>query len=582
MSEYANVWPRGGLFAFSGIDGETCHSEPFVAAGTLDGIGWDFWLTPRVTFSLHLGERRLEALRGLQDFCFSDCWRCTVSAHECDGQVRGGFVDRASMTFVVDVDESAGESATLTCDAATEDRDGCRVCSGDGWWIAIREDSPTPCRRFSIAISYASEQEAVARAEAAHGSDIDEVVAARLAFYESLDVPESVWNEKRITFYKAAGVMKVNVESAQQDIPCRWTTPDRMPHRHMWLWDSAFHAVGWQHVSVSLAEDAIRAVLSKQTETGQLRLAVQPGVPPQEEQETQPPVVAWAVHDLYEHSERLEFVEEVYPALVRYVEWFETNRKRDNGLYGWSVRTDADPVRGARGGESGMDNSPRFDAIQEITAVDLSCYLAGECLALKRLARALGKRDEAAQWEERRLRIAEAVREELWDDEDRFFYDLDENGHLIPVKTTAGLMALHGRVADRDQAEALRVHMTHSHEFWTPLPLPSVSANEESYSEDMWRGPAWMNINVLLYDALKDNGFLEEAHNLAHRSMTEMARWYLNTGCIYEYYDALGDISPAELPRKGAAGTAGGTGFGVIADYHWSAAAYVYFAYETA
>ena len=44
--DYPNVWPKGGVFAFSGLDGDTPPDEPFVAVGRDDGIGWNFNLDP--------------------------------------------------------------------------------------------------------------------------------------------------------------------------------------------------------------------------------------------------------------------------------------------------------------------------------------------------------------------------------------------------------------------------------------------------------------------------------------------------------------------------------------------------------
>ncbi|MBN2311544.1 MAG: hypothetical protein JXR94_21380 [Candidatus Hydrogenedentes bacterium] len=579
MQDAANVWPQGGLFAFSGIDGDTCHAEPFVASGTPDAVGWDFWLSPRLVVRACLDGSPVAACQSPDDFWLSDCWRGAVRTDGQSGVVQGAFVDRASFTVSLEFEEGAGtpglvvEPGGRACGDAT-------VCEGERWWAAVCASAPGPVRRFGVAVSYANEEEALARAEAARDADLAGVLGDRLAFHESIEPPDSVWGENRRAYHKAASIMKVNVESAQLDIPCRWTTPDRMPHRHMWLWDSAFHSLGLQHLRQDLAEDAILAVLAKQCDDGRVRLAARPGPAERDETESQPPLLAWAVSCLFDYAGNGDFVERVYPGLVRYVEWFEANRKRENGLYGWFIRAQADPVRGARGGESGMDNSPRFDGVESMTAVDLSSYLAGEYVALEKLARALERPEEARAWRDRRLGIAGLVNELLWDDEDRFYYDLDGEDRFIPIKTVAGLTPLHGRIADRDQAEGLRLHITQNHEFWTAFPVATVSRDEEEFSKDMWRGPAWANLNVLLYHALAAYGFREEAHGLAHKVIAEIARWYVRTGCLYEYYDSLGQDAPADLPRKGAPGPAGGVGFGVIADYNWTAAAYIHLAHQ--
>ena len=266
--------------------------------------------------------------------------------------------------------------------------------------------------------------------------------------------------------------------------------------------------------------------------------------------------------------------------MVRYLEWFERNRKNENGLYGWRVRVDADPIRGARGGESGMDNSPRFDRITRMTAVDLSSYMASEYHCLAKIAHCLGKDGDVAEWRHRRNAIAGRVNELLWDDEDQFYYDLNEFGEFVAVKTTAGLMPLLGEIPDRDRAEALRMHIMNPKEFWSPAPLASVSMDEPDFSRDMWRGPMWPNVNLLLYYGLMAYGFFQEARELGRATLREIVNWYTRTGCFYEYYDSMGTLAPAELPRKGGVGEQGGVGFGVVADLHWTAAVYVHLTHE--
>jgi len=581
MEDLANVWPQGGLFAFSGVDGDTCHAEPFVAAGLKDGIGWRFWVKPRLVFRAQVGAVPLTHRRTPTDFCLSDCWHCTVLANGIEGFVEGAFVDRASMVVSMAFEGlPEGVFPDLVADADGRALGGVVVYEREGCWLAVHRAPEAAARRFGIALSYGSEDDAKDRASRACGVDVAKAIAARMAFYESVEAPESLVGNNRRAYYKALSIQKVNIESPQLDIPCRWTTPDRMPHRHMWLWDTAFHVLGLQHTRTDLAQDALRALFAKQQDDGKLLLAAQPGKPPRVEDDSQPPIVTYAVCHHCDHSMQPDFLREMYPSLVRYIEWFEANRKDDTGLYGWQVRQTDDPVRAARGGESGMDNSPRFDQVKAITAADLSSYMASEYWCLEKLARCQDKYDEADEWRRRRLAIADRVNELLWDDEDRFYYDLDEYGEFVPVKTTSGFMPLLGQIPDRDRAESLRMHLMNPNEFWAPFPVPSVSQDEPSFSDDMWRGPTWVNVNLLIYYGLMAYGFFQEARQMARATLTEITRCYLQYGCFYEYYDAMAATPPADLPRKGAPGDKGGVGFGVVADLHWTAATFVHLAHE--
>lgn len=581
MEDLANVWPTGGLFAFSGVDGETCHAEPFVAGGTRDGLGWRFWLKPRLTVMACLGATPLVHRRASIDYCLSDCWRCTTEIDELTGIVEGAFLDAASMAVAIAF-SALPEYAVpeIMVDPCGYMKGGVVIVPGEGWWVAVCAQEPELRRQFGIAISYRSEAEAVERALRARDTNMRETLQKRLAHYAAAPVPESVSGNMRRTYYKALAVQKVNVESPQAGTSCRWTTPDRMPHRHMWMWDSAFHAVGLQHVNIDLAHDALRALFLKQQPDGKLPLAVQPDGRVSEDNNTQPPIVAWAVCRLLERSLRPGFAGELYPRLIRYLDWFETNRRNEKGLYGWDVRQDDDPIRGARGGESGMDNSPRFDKLRSMTAVDLSSYLAAEYWNLEKIARVIEKHGDVDEWRNRRSRIADRVNELLWDDEDSFYYDLDEYGDYVPVKTVAGFTPLLGQIPDRDRAEALRMHLMNPNEFWSPFPVASVSQDEVSFSDDMWRGPTWANMNVLIYYGLMAYGFFQEARMLARITVQEIARCYVQHGCLYEFYDCMASKAPAELHRKGGVGEGGGVGFGVVEDLHWTAASFIHLVNE--
>ena len=53
--------------------------------------------------------------------------------------------------------------------------------------------------------------------------------------------------------------MKVNTLSKEAGIAQIWSTPDRVSHEHMWLWDSVFHSLGMNHLypRVSCYPDAL-------------------------------------------------------------------------------------------------------------------------------------------------------------------------------------------------------------------------------------------------------------------------------------------------------------------------------------
>ena len=122
-----------------------------------------------------------------------------------------------------------------------------------------------------------------------------ELKKERLAYFENL--PKCKISKYEKLYYKCLSVNKENVYSAEGEIPCRWTTPDRIPHRFMWLWDSAFHAMAFAEYNVEMAKDCIRSVLSMQEEDG--FIANMMGIYGGFSNVLQPQVLAWATWKIY-------------------------------------------------------------------------------------------------------------------------------------------------------------------------------------------------------------------------------------------------------------------------------------------
>ena len=402
--------------------------------------------------------------------------------------------------------------------------------------------------------------------ESALGTDLESVFAERLRFYENLPVPNTDDEEILRTFIKACAIMKVDVETACGEITNRWTTPDRWPHRHMWLWDSAFHSLGAQHLDPELGRDCIRAVLTRQRSDGFIPHTMAPD-PRDDSPMTQPPVIAWATWELYSLNPDRGFLKEVYPGLKAYLEWDLANMDRlGTGLLQWQFP----------GPDSGMDNSPRFDDGADFDAVDLNCFAANECQRLELMAKELGLNEDAEQWRRRNMDLIYRINERLWNDEDGFYYDRRGDGSWVEVKTVDDFLPLFSGVANSRRATVLvGDHLMNSKEFWPDFPIPSVAINESKFELDMWRGPTWINYNSLIIHGLQRYGYEELAQELTKRTVRELCRWRAERSSIYEFYDPFGKTAPQDLMRKGRVRSWPGDGIPVISDFFWSSSFFV-------
>lgn len=536
-------WGPGAIFAFSGLNGENTYSGSLAGILSADRIGVRFPTQGRFELAY--------CLDGVQDIVFqavtSDLIRARLTRAE-------GSHARLVMLFIAQ-DTITGLSPDCAPVRLFFEEDAQEQQTGCEKTYALREGFLALTRRahrcgskYALAWSKISRDDALEKARAGLHTEIRPLVQQRLAFYESLPVPvtESGDRAERL-YYKCFSVMKSQVYTPEGLFTTRWTTPDRLPHRRLWLWDSVFHALGNCHISASLAEDTIRAVLSLQRADGFIpHMASPDGC----SAITQPPVLAWGIYRLYTQVGNISFLRETYGALNRYMEWLRLNRDTDlNELYEWEINPGNERCRCD---ECGMDNSPRFDNVEEMDCVDFSCYMANEARHLARIARALGLVDDEVHWNARFLRIRDAVNRFLWDEKDGYYYDRPVGGGTLrKVRAISSFLPLFAGVCPPDRARRLVQHLTNRREFNTPLPIPSVALDDPSFGTDMWRGPVWINFNYMIACGLEEYGYGAVARNIVHRTIDAAAFWYAQDGVVYEFYDGLGRLSPSHLSRKG-------------------------------
>jgi len=407
-------------------------------------------------------------------------------------------------------------------------------------------------------------------------ADINAAIAERRRWLESRHVPHGLTELKRRTLFKALSQMKTQVYASEAMIRHHWTTPDRWPHRAMWLWDSVFHAIGWRHLDPGLAQEMISAVLDIQRQDG---FIPHMGSPEGVSNITQPPVLALGVKLVNDIQPNRDWIEEIYPKLTACVEWDLINRDSDGaGLVEWAIEGDPN----CRSGESGMDNSPRFDTATQLDAVDFNSFLALESELLAHFARILERPDETEKWQKTNRRLCDLINKRLWNEEIGFYVDYDVTSNTPSlVLASSGFMPLICGAASREQAERLAEHLKDPEMFGTPLPVPSIAAKDiEHYSKDMWRGPVWVNLNWLISYGFERYGMQDMADEIRGKTMAEIEKFCAKYGSIFEFYDDRREVDPPHLRRKGKCAPKKSPYHQVLFDYGWTATLYVDMVYD--
>lgn len=401
---------------------------------------------------------------------------------------------------------------------------------------------------------------------------IEDVITARRAWLEQRKLPATLSRAQTRCVYKALSQIKTMVYSPEPPFARRFTTPDRWPHRGTWLWDSAFHAAGIRHVDIALARDTVRAVLDGQRDDGFVPCRCDPSG--QSPHATQPPLLTMAVDLLQQMEPDTEWLAEIYPRLSAYIEWDLRNRDSDgHGLLEWLI--EGDPR--CRSGESGMDNSPRFDDAVQLDAPDFNAFVAHECELLAGFADELGKADEATRWRSEHSRLCELINGRLWNAEHGLYVDYDvKRQRRSNVLASAGFLPLICGAPSPEQARRLADTLADPSLFGTPLPVPSIAARDTAhYEKDMWRGPVWVNVNWLIARGFERYGMLEQAAMIREQTTAEIERCVESHGTFFEFYDDRREVDPPRLHRKGCCAPERSPFHQVFFDYGWTATLYL-------
>ncbi len=349
-------------------------------------------------------------------------------------------------------------------------------------------------------------------------------------------------------------------EGSRDGVAFAYTAPSSGRYPWQWYWDSCFSAIAWRRFDPARARAELESLLAAAESDGFIGHTIFWAAPADRVRSIfynfrsrsdpmtrtiQPPLLAWAWRIAVGDPAAV-------PAIARHHDRVEDDRGLDGDGLLWIIQPD----------ESGLDASPKFDSawgwhadglpgfpllvrrnraldfdIRRVTAAGGPIVCGTATNVLHNLSRlALGKSS-----------ITEAILDRLYDERTGLFHQLvrpslgrhGERRH--PVLTWAALSPL--ALPDLPEPIGRRLveqYLLDPKRFWLPVPPPSVSASDPSFSRRdrflflrrYWRGPTWINAAWLLWLGLVRLGYAEEARTMASRVSATVAREGLR-----EYYD---------------------------------------------
>lgn len=546
-------WGYGQLFGFSALDGPNRYYEDVILMTMKKKFEFRFEFRPHYA-KLYFPFKSLLTI----DYLMSD-FAC---GHSKEGEVILTFADNDTLVGYSPVLPVLKGEIKLK---ESVNR-GVNIYQIDNRFFGVKAKKEGNLYKFVIHHSF-SHTEARSGANYYLGNaDVKELLVKRIDYYKKM--PKCLDKKYEALYYKALSVNKVNIHSPEGKIDLMWTTPDRVPHRHMWMWDSAFHAMALSTYNLPLAKEILLAMLKQTREDGFMPHMANPT---DSSDVTQPCVMSFAVNELYKIDHDKEYLKTCIPYLEKYLSYDLVNRDRNNnGLLEWKTEPDYEECKC---GESGLDNSPRFDFDEEMDCIDFSSYFALDTRILSGIYREIGDEKNANKWEKISQNVSQKINNLLWDENDGVYYDRLFSCKLTHVLTPSSFLPMFANISTKEQAEKMVKVLTDETLLWSKVPVSTISQKDPRFSNDMWRGGVWVNINYFIIKGLMNYGYTDLAEKLRTATLDMVNKWYKKTGCIFEFFDPKDETSPFMCHRKGEPTKTPDYRKHVhsITDYNWSA-----------
>ncbi len=324
--------------------------------------------------------------------------------------------------------------------------------------------------------------------------------------------------------------------------------PNAATYPHLWLWDSCFHAVIWAHLGDDRALRELAAVLDGQLPGGLVPHMRYGGAPPDTwlgplpatSSLAQPPMYGHAIKVLHAHG--ISVPAETLARARRGLDWLWSQRRSDLDLIyvvhpweagndhsprwdGWgapgTTRDDYDRAARTAWNKARMhDLSFHDDGAAAWSSTFVACPAAFNAYVAFNMAELAEVLDDP-ELAERARRIAAAMDEHLWDEEQSLWADLAVVGGTDPLARTPISDGVMGALVTTDagRAEAALAQLALPHRFGAPFGPTNVARSDPAYDPQMyWRGAAWPHLSYLLWLALRRWQRLDEAAALARRT----------------------------------------------------------------
>jgi alpha,alpha-trehalase len=264
-----------------------------------------------------------------------------------------------------------------------------------------------------------------------------------------------------------------------------------------------------------------------------------------------------------QHLNDYSWIRPVWPAMQRILAY----RERTQFDPKWNLWYWDNAMQSGADNNAALTNDPKDPSA--ILAVDASVYAMREYLAMAVIASHL--RDSANQtYAYKAAQTRAAILTKLWNAKESIFLNRRrDTGAWVPaISWSSFLPLIDGLPSPANARRMISGHLLNPAEMRSPYGFRSLSQSDPAYNNEAiinpysnWRGPIWINANLIDWIALRRYGYYDESHRLALSLAliihNDIAKW----GSMHEDYDAdTGDglaPTPEQSPNGKFAGFVG-------------------------
>ena len=322
--------------------------------------------------------------------------------------------------------------------------------------------------------------------------------------------------------------------------------PDLGPY---FVWDTFFNASLAVLEDPAGARESVRAVLAYQFPSGMVPSFshwAEGGKNFVSSDRSMPPVGALSVWKMHQRWPDKKFLAEVYPKLVRWHNWWPTERDGNhNGLLEWGS------ALGNMWGsviETGWDDTPHFEGAEmsgpnmTADAVDLNAMWSMDAAQLALIAGALGKSADAKHFRAEHDAINKRMNDLLWNEDlgiycTRLWKAPPGGSPFLTRITPMNLYPLACDAAGPVRMKRLLGWLYREDKFWGEWLLPTLPYDDPNWKQQhYWRGNVWAPPNWLVWQGIIRHADAAHRGEFARRSVKLFMRnWNESRICGENY-----------------------------------------------